>query len=139
MFHDRRLWADPTPLPDDVEEAVREIRRCSTWTLCTAWSWGGLVLLNDATSEDGAFELAVVVVDPEPVRRVDTIEARAYAQVESLTAGWMTKERLVETLSDLRARFGDREAVGVVRSGGPKRTGFFYVDVETPHVCDACR
>lgn len=68
MFHDRRLWAAPTPLPDDVGEAVREIRRCSTWTLCTAWSWGGLV-----------------------------------------------------------------------RSGGPKRTGFFYVDVETPHVCDACR
>lgn len=60
-----------------------------SWTLCTGFRFAGYLLLNDAISEDGAQEFAVV--------REDTME-----QVESITASWMTTERMLAFLIGLR-------------------------------------
>lgn len=57
-----------------------------TWTTCSAFSWRSLTLLNDATSEDGAQEYAVV---------------RAGRQIESLTVSWMEPEKLRALLERL--------------------------------------
>src|SRR5690554_121999 len=57
-----------------------------SWTLCTGFRWNGYLFLNDATSEDGAQEFAVI-------READM------AQVESITASWMSRERMLDFLT----------------------------------------
>lgn len=81
MIHERRIYA-VTELPT-VEALAHEIKRVSTWTLCTAFAAEGLTLFNDAFSENGAQEYAVF---------------RGERQVESLTTSWMTEESLIELL-----------------------------------------
>src|SRR5262245_9526874 len=50
-----------------------------TWS---GWSLGGYVFLNDATCEDGAFEVAIGKPPAEP--------GGEWWQVESVTFGWLT-------------------------------------------------
>ena len=58
------------------------------WVLCNGIRWEGLLILNDATSEDAIQEYAV-------------IDEKSGAQVESLTVSWMKASGLAETLTEI--------------------------------------
>lgn len=87
MIHQRRVFrltpaASPSQLVDELVDRSQ--------TRCTAFSYGDLVFANDAFSEDGAQEYAVVRGD----RQIDSItfswiENRAHtvAYIEKLLAG----------------------------------------------------
>jgi hypothetical protein len=72
-----------------------------TWTTCSGFSWGSLVLLNDATSEDGAQEYGVL---------------RNGRQIESLTVSWMDDSKVgvvqLETLLTKLDRDGSTVDLG---------------------------
>jgi hypothetical protein len=80
MMHTKRVFQ-----VHDVatKEGLAEKLVGHTWVLCQGFRHGGFLWLNDATSEDGAFEVAVV-------READM------KQVETITFGWM--ETAVEGL-----------------------------------------
>ncbi len=86
-----------------------------TWTLCTGFRWGGFLLLNDSSSEDGAGEWGVV-------RESDKM------QVESITFGWCDKARALELLRQLEA--------GTL--GADPRCFFGTVEL-LPHPAGSCR
>jgi hypothetical protein len=83
MIHTKRAFQ--VRRIDDLDELARALTEQS-WTLCTAFAHADLILANDAFSEDGAQEFAVI---------------RAGHQVESLTASWMTTERMRAIIADL--------------------------------------
>jgi hypothetical protein len=56
-FHENRTWC---VVPAESAEWLAKKLVEHTWTLCAGWSLGGYLFLNDATHEDGAFEVAVV-------------------------------------------------------------------------------
>ena len=57
MMHKSRTWCIfPIATKEDLAHKLAE----STWCLCTAFEIGDYLFLNDATSEDGAAEYAVV-------------------------------------------------------------------------------
>lgn len=74
----------------DIEELAQ--RLAQSWTLCTAFlvehDGQPFLIANDATSEDGAQEYAVLRVDERHGR---AISAR---QVDSLTISWMSEDRI---------------------------------------------
>lgn len=73
-----------------VEELAKKLHE-HTWTLCTAFRVGDLVLANDSTSPDGAQEYAVF----RPLKD----SAGHYKQIESLTVSWFeSEEKLRQTL-----------------------------------------
>ena len=81
-----------------------------TWTLCTAFAIGGYLFLNDATSEDGAQEYAVVKT---PARA-----GEPYRQVGSITMGWCSKDRALAYIEDALA--GRMDGEDFVRSVSPR-------------------
>lgn len=99
MIHKRRRYsvANETSLDDLVAKLLR-----NSWCLCTGFRIGGLLLLNDAFSEDGAQEYAVI-------RESDG------AQLESLTVSWMEPPALREALAALLA--GQAPPAGVSPEG----------------------
>ena len=93
-----------------VDELVEKLTQFS-WCLCTGFRLGDLTFVNDASSEDGAQEFAVI---------------KDGRQIESLTVSWMTADVLREVLTNLtswRSRFEDYGAV----------------TLNTNHVAGACR
>lgn len=87
MMHDRRIHRVTDVELDSLDDLATRLQGI-TQTLCSGFRWNGLLILNDATSEDGAQEYAVV---REATGR----------QVESLTCSWYeTPDRLA---ADLRA------------------------------------
>lgn len=57
MRHESRVWCvTPMGSPEDVAQVLTK----PMWTLCSAVDLGGYLFLNDAASEDGAQEYAVV-------------------------------------------------------------------------------
>ncbi len=89
MLHRNRRHAI-TPVAS-LEELVAKLDG-QTWTTCTAFSHGTLILLNDSTGPDGAQEYAVL---------------RDGRQIETLTVSWMTRDELTESLLKLDATGGD--------------------------------
>jgi hypothetical protein len=63
-----------------------------SWCLCNGFLAEGLLLLNDAFSEDGAQEFAVFRC-PFSLAELEA-EPRTLDQLESLTCSWMTEDRL---------------------------------------------
>ncbi len=104
-------------LVNTLDELVREITR-TTWTSCTGFYYGGLLLLNDCTGPDGAQEYAIV----DPSKGV---------QVESLTISWMKPEKFREVMCDLI----DQKAKGEleIMSIGP-----FLWEMAPDHKCHLC-
>ena len=88
MFHTKRRWCvfDRS----DLDEFSQELTSRRTWVLCNGIRWLGLLILNDATSEDSLAEYAV-------------INEKSGAQVESLTVSWMKAPELRETLTKIAA------------------------------------
>jgi len=86
MYHTKRRWCVFDR--DDLAEFVQEIAGGRTWVLCNGIRWRGLLILNDATSEDALQEYAV-------------INEKSGIQVESLTVSWMKPEELAKTLTEI--------------------------------------
>lgn len=88
MLHVKRVWCvqEWSGALEDLAEALTE----RTWTCCAAFRWQGLLLVNDATSENGAQEYAV-------------LDEKTREQIESLTCSWMTPGRLARVLRELSA------------------------------------
>jgi len=83
MFYKRGYWS-VAPVANAEELATKLTEQ--TWTLCTGFSLGGYLFLNDSTSEDGVQEYAVVKPLPEG----------GHVQIESITFGWCTKAQALE-------------------------------------------
>lgn len=83
MMHERRIW---TVAPIESAEELARMLTEHDWTLCTAFELQGYLFLNDATSEDGIQEYAVV-------KRCDD---GTFLQVESVTFGWCDFGRALE-------------------------------------------
>jgi hypothetical protein len=78
-MHWSRTWVvHPAPSAEWLAEKLIG----HTWCSCQGWSLGGYLFLNDQTSENGAFEVAVVKPPAEPDGQ--------WWQVESVTFGWLT-------------------------------------------------
>lgn len=83
MMHDKRTFSIA---PQTTPEALADLLTAGTQLLCSGFEVGDLLLLNDSFSENGAQEYAVI---------------RNGRQIESLTASWMTYERLLGCLEAL--------------------------------------
>lgn len=82
VMHRSRRWG----VTRRTTEELAELLSSSTWCLCTGIETdGGSIWLNDATSEDGAQEYAVL-------RLLDG----KWRQVESITVSWCSTEKLLE-------------------------------------------
>lgn len=79
MFHAKRRWGvGPVASAEDLARKLTE----HTWTLCTGFYVAGheqYLFLNDATSEDGAGEWAVLK---------KKLGDREHVQIESITFSW---------------------------------------------------
>ena len=119
---------------EDVAELAKKMTEM-TWTLCTGFRHRGLLLLNDATCEDGAAEYAI-------------IDEATGKQIESLTASWMSAEELAAAVTQYAN--GERPVApwdpvawpsiggpGIARLGTTGRR--FRIATETPHECGYCR
>ena len=85
MFHDKRCWSvGPVASAAELTEWLCE----RSWCCCTGFELGNYLWLNDATSEDGAQEYAVV--------RKPTEDDPVYRQVESITVSWCKREELLQ-------------------------------------------
>src|ERR1700730_12832113 len=78
-LHKSRRWAI---WPAESAEWLAEKLIGHSWCSCAGWSLGGYLFLNDQTSEDGAFEVAIVKPPAEP--------GGDWWQVESITFGWLS-------------------------------------------------
>ncbi len=116
MMHQRRAHKAAT-IGGSARELVDYVCR-STWTLCTAFKWRDLVLLNDSTSEDGAMEFTVV-------RLVGGVAIES----ESITFDWLNSD-------DARASTADYlEALNAGTKPGIPGTPINL----TPHPDGSCR
>ena len=96
MHRKRRWYVQPASSAEDLAEKLTE----HSWTLCTGFSLGGYTFLNDATSEDGAQEYAVLK------RR----RRGGFVQVESITFSWCTRGQAFALIRDVLAGKFDAEA-----------------------------
>jgi hypothetical protein len=78
-MHKRRTWVVH---PAESAEWLAEKLVGHSWCSCAGWSLGGYLFLNDQTSEDGAFEVAIV--------KLPRFEGDIWYQVESVTFGWLS-------------------------------------------------
>ena len=93
MVHNKRIFC--VKAVDSLNELVEKLTQHS-WTLCTGFRHGNFLLLNDAFSEDGAQEYAVIAFIAEwPTEGTGTIDGH---QIESITVSWCTPALLREIL-----------------------------------------
>jgi len=95
MLHVNRVWC-VQEWTGTLEELAGKMTG-TTWVLCTGIRWKTLLLLNDATSEVGAQEHAV-------------LDAGTFEQIESLTVSRMKPLRLEGFLRELTAE-GSEESL----------------------------
>lgn len=104
MIHKNRTWGEPCTALElaarrgetfaGEAEALAHYLTEWTWTTCTAWRFGKLLLVSDAFGGDGAQEYAVL----QPIE----FEGRSYfRQIESITFSWCTTEKALEYLTQL--------------------------------------
>lgn len=101
MLHDRRLHSVLNVL--SAEDLASRLTG-KTWCLCIGFRLGDLLFLNDATSEDGAPEWAVMrpLVSSGLPGVDDHHPAIPCVQVESITFGWMTLASALDTIQRLQ-------------------------------------
>lgn len=93
-MHKHRTWVvSHFHEPEEVAHQLAE----HTWCACKAFGLADYVLLNDSTGPDGAQEYAIVKRIPQGDGTF------AYRQIESITASWMSEERIVEFLTRMIA------------------------------------
>ncbi len=99
-MHSRRPWS---VTPAESAQWLAEQLTQYTWCGCNAFSLGGYLFLNDATSGDGAQEFGVLI------RQGDH-----YVQIESLTFSWMTTEKALDIIRRVLAGEFDNERYATV-------------------------
>lgn len=82
MIHNREWFVAQY---DDVSEVADRLTS-STWTLCSGFQIGDVLLLNDSFSEDGGQEYAVIRALPDGT----------FKQIESVTVSWLDSPSLCE-------------------------------------------
>lgn len=103
-LHRHRTWViDPAEYTPE-ELAIKLIDH--SWCSCQGWRIGRYLFLNDQTSADGAFEVAVVKI-PDP-------EWGRWYQLESITFGWLSSTMF---LSQHRRETGRRETPYQIGAG----------------------
>jgi hypothetical protein len=140
-WHNLRTWVvHPAPSAEGLAEKLVGHAGCS----CQGWSLEGSPFLNDQTSEDGAFEVAVVKPPAEP--------GGPWWQVESITSGWyLSTPRLgwpdrhcyesAEAAARERARETIAELISGARDPGPPDSVAWKCDpcdIETPEQHGRC-
>lgn len=80
-MHAKRVWVVH---PAESAEWLAEKLIGHSWCSCQGWSLGGYLFLNDQTSADGAFEVAIVRPPAQPDGQ--------WWQVESVTFGWLSSD-----------------------------------------------
>ena len=91
MLHRNRVWC--VSIVETAEELARKLTE-HTWTLCTGFCVAGheqYLFLNDAISEDGAAEFAVIR---------GGLDSDRHIQIESITFSWCSD---VDALGHIRA------------------------------------
>ena len=91
MIHDKRRFSIGEA--SSAKELAEKLTQ-HTWTLCTGFRFKGYLFLNDAFSEDGAGEFAVV-------RETDGV------QVESITFSWCDEAEAQEHIELVTGTTGD--------------------------------
>lgn len=89
MMHRNRRFC--VAVAASAEELAHKLTT-TTWTLCTGFSVEGhpdYLFLNDATSEDGAGEFAVIL---------GGLDATVWTQIESITFSWCEQSRALELI-----------------------------------------
>lgn len=84
-MHKRRTWVIH---PAESAGWLAEKLVNHSWCSCAGWSLGGYLFLNDQTSEDGAFEVAII--------KRPRFEGDIWYQVESVTFGWLSSRCVLE-------------------------------------------
>ena len=106
-YHTMRIWG-VSDEPSAPELAAKLAHR--SWTTCTGFRHAGYLFLNDATSENGAQEYAVV-------------KEATGQQVESLTVSWMEYPRvLAHITAAVRGEYDDQQ-LGTLTSAAASTPG----------------
>lgn len=119
MMHNNRRWG--LTEVESAEKLAKMLTRNSQ-TLCSAFFVEGhdkYVFLNDATSEDGALEMAVVMRHP----------SGSYVQVESITFSWCNPTEALAYIEDALA--GKFDANECARPVAPR--------IDPPKTHQGCR
>ena len=90
-LHKKRRWVVQ---PADSVEWLAEQLIGHSWCSCQAWSLGGYLFLNDQTSADGAFEVAIV--------KPPATQGDQWFQVESVTFGWLRGKYKLSVIEQAR-------------------------------------
>ncbi len=91
MFHDTRRWkVAPVASAEELARTLTE----QTWCLCNGFELAGYWFLNDATSEDGGQEYAIVKKDGPGGQPL---------QVESITMSWCSIDEALQYIADATA------------------------------------
>ena len=115
MFHANRIWGPPRTVA--TAEELADLLTEHTWCLCSAFEHAGYLYLNDATSEDGAQEYAVVLKRPDGFR-----------QIESVTFSWCSKASALEIIDKVVKGEYDCEGHDVS----------LRLDSAVDHCCELC-
>ena len=70
MIHKDRVFNIKTCSADEM---IADFQHTHSWTLCSGWRVGDTLYLNDAFSEDGAQEYAVVRVNADTAVQFDSV------------------------------------------------------------------
>jgi len=119
VLHPHRRFSVATV---DQAEQLAEMLHERSWCLCQGFAHRGYVLLNDATSEDGAQEFAAY----------REFQDGQLLQVESLTISWMNREQIDRCIRDLAD--GNFDDVATLLRSQPERLA-----LQTPEEHGTCR
>jgi hypothetical protein len=137
MFEEKRIYK-LTEVQTPTDEAIKRenISACAkmmasqTQTLCTGFKIGEYLFLNDATSEDGAHEYAVMKIKQEIDQPQTTLKVILCDKIESATMDWMgyaAARRFIEKIID-----------GLYVT--PLRADIkIYIDTSIHHSCRYCQ
>lgn len=142
MMHKRRVFTVKSH--NSIEEMVERIWATESWTLCTGFQVGNILLLNDSIHEDSAQEFVIVVLDAgtfpcrsEMIEYFDrenflyfdlNIQTVRGIQTESITLSWTTKERLIETIRQASTPTGESWEYPLT----------LRIDYSNSHLCPYC-
>jgi hypothetical protein len=107
MRHESRVWCvSLMESPEDVAQVLTK----PLWTLCSAADLGGYLFLNDAASEDGAQEYAVVKKPTRP--------CGAHVQVGSVAFDRLSYDQALDFIR--RVLSGEYDARDTARAVDPR-------------------
>jgi hypothetical protein len=130
MMHTKRRWViEPAESPEWLAEMLMN----HSWCSCQGWSLGRYLFLNDQTSADGAFEVAVVKI-PNP-------EWGQWYQLESITFGWIRSVPFGETAEQKAVRYIRQAVAGEMDTGAEGNVAWMIPppSIETPEQHGRCQ